>query len=158
VLHDVPLGTFTLPGLTVTTALVCHPGPTVGYRLHDGRTTVAYIPDHEPALGVRHFPEAPQWTSGHALAAGVDLLVHDAQFEAHEYAAHRGWGHSALEDTLAFAAACDVRHLVAFHHDPSHDDTRLDAIYRRLDPTDRAFPVTPAREGTTVVAGAAVAR
>ena len=26
-------------------------GPTLGYRITDGETTVAYIPDHEPALG-----------------------------------------------------------------------------------------------------------
>jgi len=29
-LHDVPLGTFDIPGLSVTAALVCHPGSTVG--------------------------------------------------------------------------------------------------------------------------------
>ena len=59
VLHDVPLGTFELPGVQVTAALVCHPGPTVGYRIDDGRSVLAYLPDHEPALGARPYPGAP---------------------------------------------------------------------------------------------------
>lgn len=150
VLHDVPLGTFTIPNLSVTTALVCHPGPTVGYRLDDGTTTVAYLPDHEPALGVRDFPEVPRWTSGYDLARDVDLLVHDAQFADPEYPEHRGWGHSALAHTLAFAGLTEVRHLVPFHHDPSHDDARLDALFAGLDRRALPFRVTPAREGETV--------
>jgi len=55
-LHDVPLGTFDLPATSVTAGLVCHPGTTVGYRLVDAEGTVAYVPDHEPALGCAVFP------------------------------------------------------------------------------------------------------
>ena len=55
-LHDVPLGTFEVPGASVTAALVCHPGPTVGYRLDDETSTLVYLSDHEPALGARRFP------------------------------------------------------------------------------------------------------
>jgi phosphoribosyl 1,2-cyclic phosphodiesterase len=142
--HDLPLGTFQIPGLTVTTALVCHPGPTVGFRLDDGRSTVAYLSDHEPALGSRSFPEASRWTSGYALAEGVDVLVHDAQYTDSEYPAHVGWGHSAISHAVAFAAHTRARHLVAFHHDPWHDDETLDAIYGAL---ESDVPVTPAREG-----------
>jgi ribonuclease BN (tRNA processing enzyme) len=29
----------------------------VGYRLSEGNRAVAYLPDHEPALGARRFPE-----------------------------------------------------------------------------------------------------
>ena len=143
-LHDVPLGQFEVPGLTATAALVCHPGPTVGYRLDDGGATLAYLSDHEPALGVHAFPEAPRWTSGYELAAGVDLLIHDAQFDDPEYAGHIGWGHSALGHTLAFTKAVGARHLIGFHHDPSHDDTQLDAIYARDEIAAQPFTVTPA--------------
>jgi phosphoribosyl 1,2-cyclic phosphodiesterase len=149
-LHDVPLGTFELPGMQVKTALVCHPGPTVGYRLDDGRGTIAYLPDHEPALGALHFPEPREWMSGYELAAGVDLLIHDAQYEAAEYDSHVGWGHSALPHTLAFAELAGVRHLVPFHHDPSHSDDRLDALYRPLTGGVADYAVTPAREGAIV--------
>jgi phosphoribosyl 1,2-cyclic phosphodiesterase len=32
-LHDVPRGTFDIGGLEITSDLVCHPGPTFGYRI-----------------------------------------------------------------------------------------------------------------------------
>ena len=149
-LHDLSLGGFELPGVQVTTALVCHPGPTVGYRLDDGRGAIAYLPDHEPALGAREFPDLREWTSGYDLAAGVDVLIHDAQYEAGEYDEHVGWGHSALPHTLAFAELAGVRHLVPFHHDPSHGDDQLDALYRPLLGGVAGFAVTPAREGAVV--------
>jgi ribonuclease BN (tRNA processing enzyme) len=146
-LHDVPLGTFEIPGLVVTTALVCHPGPTVGYRLDDGRSTLTYLSDHEPALGARTFPEPAMWTSGFGLAEGVDVLVHDAQYTDAEYSLHVGWGHSAVRHAVAFAAHTGVRRLIAFHHDPWHDDDALDAMYGAV---ESDVPVTAAREGMTI--------
>jgi phosphoribosyl 1,2-cyclic phosphodiesterase len=146
-LHDLPHGVFEIPGLVVTTALVTHPGPTVGYRIDDGRVALAYLPDHEPALGSRAFPERPRWTSGYELAAGVDLLVHDAQYDDPEYEDHLGWGHSTIGQALAFGRIVECGHLVGFHHDPYHDDRRLDAIYERPEMSEQPFTVTPAREG-----------
>lgn len=139
-LHDVPFGTFELPGLEATAALVCHPGPTVGYRLSDGVRSVTYLPDHEPALGVVRFPEEPRWTSGYALAEGADLLIHDAQYTDEEYPAHIGWGHSTIGHAVAFARHVGARRLIAFHHDPRHDDDTLDRLYAAVD-------AEPAREG-----------
>ena len=152
-LHDVPNGTFAVPGIEVTSALVCHPGPTVGFRLDDGTSTVAYLPDHEPALGVPRFPEAPEWTSGSALAWEVDTLVHDAQYETHEYPAHIGWGHSTLDHAVAFAQLVRARRLVAFHFDPAHDDRRLDQIYGAGALYD-GVDVVAAREGVELDAAA----
>jgi len=147
-LHDVPLDTFELPGVRVSAALVCHPGPTVGYRLEDAGGSLAYLPDHEPALGVERFPDRSRWTSGFGLAAGVDVLVHDSQFTPGEYAQRVGWGHSSLEQAIAFAALAGVGQLVAFHHDPGHDDTVLDRLFATESAKgDGSVPLTPAREG-----------
>lgn len=127
-LHDVPLGSFQIGAFELSAALICHPGPTVGYRLREGTRSLAYLPDHEPALGSFRFPARPEWTSGYALAAGADLLIHDAQYTAAEYPKHVGWGHSALPQTIAFAASAGVKQLVAFHHDPGHDDRLIDRL------------------------------
>ena len=35
----------------IRAASVAHRGPTLGYRIDDGGSSLAYIPDHEPALG-----------------------------------------------------------------------------------------------------------
>lgn len=144
-LHDVPIGTFELPGFEVTSSLVCHPGPTVGYRLDDGTTSVAYLPDHEPALCAAEFPTQRAWTSGSALAWRVDALVHDAQYDTADYASHVGWGHSTLDHAIAFAELVEAGRLVAFHYDPAHDDRTLDGFFRSR--AGAAVPVVPAKQG-----------
>jgi len=127
-LHNVPPERFEVGGLEVEAELVCHPGSTVGYRISEGTRSVAYLPDHEPALGVREFPGDPEWTSGFNLAAGADLLIHDAQYTTEEYQERVGWGHSAIRDAVAFATLAGARRFVPFHHDPTHDDAMLDCI------------------------------
>lgn len=153
-LHNVPLDTFEIGAVKVAVALVCHPGPTVGYRLTEGNTSIAYLTDHEPALGARRFPGPPGWTSGFALAAGADLLIHDAQYTAAEYPRYVGWGHSALPHTLAFATAAGVRRLVTFHHDPSHDDAMLDSLHEEARASaDLPFALVPGAEGASFQVG-----
>jgi len=150
--HDLNDGTIDVPGFAVTAALVCHPGPTVGYRLDDGAATLAFLLDHEPVLACRRFADSPEWCSGFGLAAHVDLLLHDAQYTEAEYEERVGWGHSTLEHALAFARLAQVRRLMPFHHDPAHDDDTLDAFFAGH--SDQPFTVTPAREGATFSLGA----
>lgn len=152
-LHDVPLGCIQIGGLSVTAELVCHPGPTVGYRVADGPVAIAYLPDHEPALGARRFPNDPEWTSGFALAAGVDLLIHDAQYTRAEYVEREGWGHSAMRHAIAFAGLAGVRRLVTFHHDPSHEDAFLDNLLAAAYRPDLPFELIGGAEGVTFKVG-----
>ncbi|HEX2501377.1 MAG TPA: MBL fold metallo-hydrolase [Methylomirabilota bacterium] len=153
-LHDVPFEGFEIGPFRLNGALVCHPGPTVGYRVTADGVTLAYLCDHEPALGLGRVPVAPDWVSGFALAAGADVLIHDAQYSAAEYVDHVGWGHSALTHTLAFATLAGVRCLVTFHHDPGHDD---ETLTRLLDEAraGAAFPfeIVPGTEGLSMELG-----
>jgi phosphoribosyl 1,2-cyclic phosphodiesterase len=152
--HDINEGAFEIPGVDVRTALVCHPGPTVGYRLEDDDGTVAYLPDHEPALASHRFAYDPEWCSGLELAAGVDLLIHDAQYSPEEYENRVGWGHSTLEQALAFAELARVGRFVPFHHDPEHDDDMLDDFFGDAPVNDLApFVVSPAHEGDVFEVG-----
>lgn len=151
-LHDVPRGPFEVPGLAVTADLVCHPGPTLGYRLQeDGGGVVTYLPDHEPALAAGDDGFGPpEWTSGFDLARVADVLIHDAQYTDDEYPAHVGWGHSSISHALDFAELTGVGCLVPFHHDPDHEDDALDALYARAG-GNRTFDVTPARDGMELI-------
>lgn len=151
-LHEVPCGDVDIGEFHVSSARVCHPGPTVGYRIADAPGAVlAYLPDHEPALGAHAFPSLPrEWTSGTSLATKADLLIHDSQYGVHEYPGHIGWGHSSIKHTLDFATLCEVKHLVPFHHDPSHNDADLDRLMNEaLAGVNLAYRVTPAFEGLT---------
>jgi phosphoribosyl 1,2-cyclic phosphodiesterase len=153
-LHEVSDQSFRVGELEISAAPVCHPGPTVGYRLTSPRGTLAYIPDHEPALGVPSFPAAGIWTSGFAIAKGADLLIHDGQYGSTEYPRHVGWGHSTIEHALAFAALAGVRHLVTFHHDPAHDDYDIDRLTAAATAALRPeFQVTAGAEGATFEIG-----
>lgn len=153
-LHDAPVDEpFAIGPLTVTAALVIHPGPTLGYRISDGRTALAYLPDHEPALGSRSFPESPTWLSGFALAAESDLLIHDGQYIDEEYQARVGWGHSTWRQAVAFARAAAARRLVLFHHDPARDDVALERIVAQAEQEAKPMPVSAAREGLTLRLG-----
>jgi phosphoribosyl 1,2-cyclic phosphodiesterase len=149
-LHDVPLGEFEIGGLRIRGQMVIHPGPTLGYRVSDGERTMAYMPDHEPALSTKGHEPAAEWTSGFDLAADADLLLHDAQYTADEYAERVGWGHSRIADAVGLAHMAAAKRLVTFHHDPAHDDQALDAMLdegRRL--AGDALEVLPGREGAT---------
>ncbi|HEY5977251.1 MAG TPA: MBL fold metallo-hydrolase [Solirubrobacterales bacterium] len=106
---------------------VTHRGPTLGYRIDDGDSSLAYIPDHEPALGADLGSLDEDWISGFALAQDASLLIHDGQYADDEYPEHVGWGHSSLTHALTFAHRSAAERTLLFHHDPLHSDDRLDA-------------------------------
>ncbi len=147
--HDVTPGTFELGGVQVTAEMVSHPGPTLGYRLEEAGRVLTYLPDHEPALGVPHFPDAAEWTSGYALALGADVLIHDTQYTDDEYPDRVGWGHSAFSHVLGFAGMTGVKNLATFHHDPAHSDETLDEAHSWLSNRASGFEVVPGMPGTT---------
>jgi len=116
-----------IAGATISAASVTHRGPTLGYRVSEGDTSVCYIPDHEPGLGTPLTELEDEWISGLALARGADLLIHDGQYTDEEYPQHLGWGHSPLGDALQFGRRAAAGRLLLFHHDPLHSDDFLDA-------------------------------
>ena len=128
--RDVPAEPWRIGGVELRASLVSHRGPTLGYRLSENGTSVCYLPDHEPALGQNLATDRTMWISGHSLAHGTSVLIHDCQYTEREYPAHRGWGHSSLPDALAFAGRSDAQQVLLVHHDPWHDDALLDALSR----------------------------
>jgi phosphoribosyl 1,2-cyclic phosphodiesterase len=146
--HDLPGEPWRAEGISLFADLVLHPGPTLGYRLETTTSSLAYLPDHEPALaGIEG--RSPDWISGGALAAGADFVLHDAQYLDEEYEAKIGWGHSCVADAVAFCRAVDAERLVLFHHEPERSDQALEALEaraRELSADGRAEPVL-AREG-----------
>lgn len=141
IVNEVWADTWELDGLRVTSAPVAHPGRTVGYRLSQNGTSIAYVPDNEPAL---------DWDAGMDVAAGADVLFHDAQYTAEEYAARVGWGHSSTEVFTAFVAAAAPRQAIMFHHDPAHDDSRLEEMLATVQAVRDLPPVALGYEGLEI--------
>ena len=150
--HDVPGESWTIEGAELAASLVVHPGPTVGFRIETNGSTFAYIPDHEPALAGPIAGRPKDWLSGAALAEGVDLLLHDAQYSEEEYPQRVGWGHSSVADAVAFSKAVEAKRLLLFHHEPLHNDGSLDVLEDRARELAGANGLGPtlAREGMAV--------
>jgi phosphoribosyl 1,2-cyclic phosphodiesterase len=127
--RDTPPSEWELGPAKIHAEAVTHRGPTLGYRITDGPTTLAYISDHEPGLGAPLESLEPEWISGYDLARDADLLIHDCQYTDEEYPDHVGWGHSRLSDTLTFARRVEAQRLLMFHHDPLHADDFLDRFH-----------------------------
>ena len=133
---EIDNSTFKVDDIVITSEYICHPGPTVGYRLENGQSAMVYMPDHEPALGSSHFPSLSNWSSGYNLAKNADILFHDAQYTKVLYENRVGWGHSSIEDAIDFGTLAKVKKLVLVHHDPSNTDVQLiemarEALHRK---------------------------
>jgi ribonuclease BN (tRNA processing enzyme) len=147
-------GTRSVEGFEILAREVPHGGGrTMGLRVSDGRSALAYIPDHGPqALGPGEDGLGPFHEAACTLARGADVLIHDAQYTAAEFPERAGFGHAAAEYAVGLAAHCGVPRVVLFHHDPCRTDDQLDEIAAALArPTGPVGPsVTLATEGTVI--------
>ncbi|CAB9524540.1 Ribonuclease Z [Seminavis robusta] len=136
--HDLKEGQLDLgEDIRVTTQYINHTVLTLGYRLECKKTgaSMAYITDHEMynhalAHGYQRSPDGSKSPDDrHAdFFAGVDVLIHDTQYVASEYAKTEGYGHSTVEYVVDMAMAVGVRKLALFHHDPQRTDDQVDEI------------------------------
>jgi phosphoribosyl 1,2-cyclic phosphodiesterase len=125
---------FSAEGFEVMAREVPHKGGrTVGYRVTDGRSTIAYIPDHCPTqLGAG--PDG--WGEYHPavleLAHNVDVLVHDAHLFPEELAAEASFGHAAADYAVELGRQAGAQIVTLFHHRPDRCDGALDALVDRF--------------------------
>jgi phosphoribosyl 1,2-cyclic phosphodiesterase len=124
-----------------------HPGLCVGYRLFSPDSLIAFFPDTEPRTGGKDREMIE-------FLRDVDLLILDSQYDSKEYQEHVGWGHGCVDDSVALALQAGVKQLSLFHHDPDHDDKRIDGLVkhaRRLVAKRRGkLHVDAACEGMTI--------
>ena len=153
--HDVDSTDFEFGRARISVGDVPHTGSTNGYRVEIDGVVIAYISDHQQPTGTDAI--AP---SVLALCEGADLVVHDAQYEPHEFALKADWGHCTVAYAVRVAAEAGAKRLALFHHDPSHGDDvvdRLVAEARALAVGTSVVEVLGAAEGTTVALSPAVA-
>ena len=129
-------------------------GRTFGYRVVDpAGGSLAYLSDHWPvSLGPGPAGLGPYHDAALDLAAGVDVLVHDAQYTVEELPGRADFGHSAADYAVGLAEAAGAGSVLLFHHDPSRTDDEVDAL--AADVASRtALPVTAAVEGESFCVG-----
>lgn len=109
-------------GFDVRVAALPHGGTQVlGFRVSADGRSLAFLSDVE-------YTAAGATSDALALAAGADLVVHDAMFSDEEYVQRRGWGHSAVSHAIALAERARARKLALFHHSPDATDGQIDEL------------------------------
>ena len=148
--REVENETITVGSATVTCFAVPHVGPTNGYRIDRGAASVAYVSDHQQPLDASLEPDPAVVQA----CRGVDVLIHDAQYDNREFAERSTWGHCTIEFAAEVARRAEVRRLVLFHHDPTHDDHWIrSAVSHAQDLLGDTVQVIGAAEGLTLTSG-----
>lgn len=154
-------GVFVIDDVTIRTRYLNHPALTLAFRIEADGAAIIYSCDHEPHS--KELAEGSGEIAGEDLAhaefmAGADLVIHDAQYLAVEYAAKRGWGHSTVEYAIAISAAARAKRLALTHHDPMRTDDQIDAVLDRLRLTAKpGWPdIFAAAEGMEIEIGSAM--
>jgi len=115
-----------------------HPQGAVGYRVENQGAVIVYATDLEHG-----HPKLDRVLREHA--EGADYLIYDSQYTPEEYEKHQGWGHSNWLEATRVASDANVKNLILFHHDPSHNARVTREIVARA---QHHFPATlAAREG-----------
>ena len=154
--HALQEGRFEVDNIPVETIFVNHPGNALGYKLYLDDTILVYISDNEP------FESAPAENADDYIGedgnekliefiSGSDILVHDAQYTPEEYESKVTWGHSPYDYTVNLALRAGVKKLFLFHHDPMHNDEKVDEILAGAKSlaasSDSRMEIEAAREG-----------
>jgi len=159
---------FQVGDIGVQAAFMNHPGICMGYRFQTKSGSFAFIPDNEPFAftapdATTHPSLAPEALAyarteeNHLLefVRDVDLLIMDAQYDADEYPHHVGWGHGCVDEAVRTALQGNVKRLMLFHHDPSHDDDKLASMTaharRMVAASKSSLIVDAATEGTELL-------
>ena len=84
-----------------------------------------------------------------AFCGEGSALICDAQYAPSEYPDHRGWGHSTNVHAAELARDAGVERLILTHHDPNHDDAKIDEM---VEQAQAIFPSTVGARNRMVVA------
>ncbi|MDH3247614.1 MAG: MBL fold metallo-hydrolase [Acidimicrobiia bacterium] len=138
--HALEEGKHHIAGFDVVAGDVPHKGGrTFGYRIDDGDSSLAYIPDY----WLEAASEEPT-----DLVTGVGLLLHDSQHTAAEMDEKSFLGHSSVEYAVELARRHGVGELALFHHDPKRTDDAIDQIIERVTTSGTASAAAAGRRYT----------
>lgn len=108
-------------GVVIKTGKLNHPNGACGFRIEYAGKVIAICTDTE------HFDDGLD-QSVLSLARDADVMVYDSAYTDEEYPNYKGWGHSTWQEAIKVAKEANVKKTFLFHHDPSHDDARMDEI------------------------------
>ena len=139
-------------GLEVTTKSVRHPGGNYTFKfkekINNEEKTFIFCSDAE--FNLETLENIVQYTD---FFRDADVLVFDTQYTFEESLRKIDWGHSSASIAADIAIKSNVKVLVLFHHDPSHDDEKMDDVtlqaikYKNLLAHNQNLEIKTAYEG-----------
>lgn len=104
-----------------------HPGITFCFKITTPYETIGYVTDNEVVENYEKHRGLIDFLKG------CDLLIHEAQYSAHEYPQKNGWGHSSLPNVIGLIEQIRPKKWLVTHHDPQHTDGDLQILARQAE-------------------------
>ncbi len=146
-IQELPERDFAIGSTLVRAHRANHPGLCAGFRLQTPAGTICFFPDTEPNAGGDDRPLLD-------FIRAADVLILDSQYDHAEFKKRAGWGHGCVDKSVALALEAGVKKLILFHHDPDHDDKKIDLLLRHAKQIvikkKGALRVEAAREGLVI--------
>ncbi|MBR5964899.1 MAG: MBL fold metallo-hydrolase [Treponema sp.] len=116
---------FNIGDVRLNCCKMSHPGGSYAYSAVQNGKKIVYATDVELYLDTHKYgPDVEQ------IFNGADMAVLDSQYTMEEAIDKIKWGHSPFSYAVDFAAQMDISKIFLFHHEPEHDDKKLDAILK----------------------------
>lgn len=112
--------------VNLSSKAVRHPGGSYSYKFEDDGKIFIFASDAE--FNIDEMENIELYID---YFRNADVLVFDTQYTFDESLKKIDWGHSSASIATDIALKANVKKLVMFHHDPSYDDEKLDAVYLR---------------------------
>lgn len=100
-----------------------HPGDSYAYSAVEDGKKIVYATDVELYLNSSNYENEVKSVFGDA-----DIAILDSQYTMKEAIDKIQWGHSPFSYAVDFAAQMGISKIFLFHHEPEHDDKKLDSI------------------------------
>ena len=124
-------GKINFEGYSIDYMWANHTVQTAIYKFEIGGKIIVFAPDNELPLdneesSTRFISEFREFVKG------VDVLIHDAQFNLTQHKERLGWGHSSWENVVDKTKGLGIGKLLLTHHDPDSKDDYLTGLNNQV--------------------------
>ncbi len=144
-------GKIELEGYTVDYMWAKHTVSAAMFKFEIGGKVIVFAPDNE--LPLDSSPESLSFINAFKeFVQGVDVLIHDAQFNLEQHKEREGWGHSCWENVIDITKELAIGKLILTHHDPDSTDDYLSKLEGKIEAEYGSYynEISLAKEGQTV--------
>lgn len=101
-----------------------HPGGCFGFRFEESGKSFVFTSDCEFNIDEMDYIDTYR-----DFLTNADVAVFDAQYTFEDSVINKvDWGHSSAAIAIDIAVRFNIKKLILWHHDPDHNDEKLDAV------------------------------